>query len=126
MKSADERIHQAKGKLSNSSSCGREIRGVNLSLEFFFNKLKEEAPPFATWIIREKVGMSTRDDDPDNVVLPPHITKRGCYARWCYSQGWKVHFKSMAKSILKLLDEYEKRPIEPCDEDGVSLWPPES
>ena len=120
MKSADERIHGAKGKIDHVSSRGKEMREVNLSLDSFFDLLKDEALPFATRIIRDEVGMSARDDDPDDVLLPPNITKRGCYVRWCYSRGWKVQFKGTGRSILKSPDDYEKRPVE------ALLWPPES
>ena len=33
---------------------------------------------------------------------------------------------STAKTIYRTTKEYEKRPFEAVDEDGVSLWPPES
>ena len=57
-------------------------------------------------------------------MLPPHVTKHGCYAKWCYLRGWKIEKKSHALTIYRNTKDYTKRSYEEADEDGVSLWPP--
>mmetsp|Transcript_29631 Transcript_29631/g.43117 ORF Transcript_29631/g.43117 Transcript_29631/m.43117 type:complete len:202 (+) Transcript_29631:254-859(+) len=65
--------------------------------------------------------MITRDDNPDEVSLPPHLTKHRCYANWCWEQGWKVSMKSRAQTMYQALSNYEQRPND--DEAEVPLWP---
>jgi len=118
-----ERVHALAGKSNLESSRGKQMQEVYDSLDTFFTLLLEDGLPFATRIIRDETGLTTRDDDPDDVVLPPHITKHGCYARWCFLRGWKIEKKSAAKTIYRAVKEYTKRPYEDDDEDGISLWP---
>ena len=125
-KEPSARAHALNGKGGASSSRGKEMAEVNESLKLFFEELSEEGLPFATRIIRDETGMTTRDDEPDAVTLPPHITKRGCYEKWCFSRGWKITKRSTAKTIYKSSKDYMPREIEAEDEDGISLWPPGS
>ena len=71
--------------------------------------MRHEGVPFAARIIREEFGLTTRDDDPDEVCLPPHLTKHRCYANWCYKRGWKVAKYSKAQSIYKPTPEFDPR-----------------
>jgi hypothetical protein len=48
---------------------------IHQSMSEFFLELAGQGTPFATRIIREETGMTLRDDNIDEVVLPPHITK---------------------------------------------------
>ena len=66
------------------------MKGIHESLKLFFTELLEEGLPFATWIIRNETDMTTPDDNPDDVMLPPRITKRGCYKKWCYRSPKQV------------------------------------
>ena len=65
-----------KDKLGDLSSRGKNIKEIYNSLNVFFLVLATEGLPFATRIIHEETGMTLRDDDPDEVVLAPHITKQ--------------------------------------------------
>ena len=38
---------------------------------------------FATRLIQEVMGLTMRDDNPDDVALLPHIPMHQCYAMWC-------------------------------------------
>ena len=114
-------IHAGIGRTGDDSSRGKHNLEIYYSLNIFFTELKQEALPFATRIIREETGTTTRDDDPDDLVLPPHISKHQCYARWCYSRGWKVEKLSSAKTQYKPVSEYAPRPHD--DDDDVPLWP---
>lgn len=101
------------------SSRGKAYEPVYRSLDEFFTELAKEGLPFATRIIREETGMTTRDDNVDEVVLPPHESKHRCYARWCYTMGWIVQKKSTAKTIYKKCEDYKERPND--DDDEVPL-----
>lgn len=117
------RAEQLTGRMELESNKGKANAEIYDSLHIFFTELKLEALPFATRIIRDETGTTTRDDDPDDLVLPPHISKHSCFARWCYLRGWKVEKKSSAKTIYTPVKEFTRRPFDDDDEDGVPLWP---
>jgi hypothetical protein len=63
--------------------------------------MKEEAEPIATGVVRELSGETTlRDADCDVDYLPPHVSKRSCYGRFCLNRGWLITStnKGVAKS----------------------------
>lgn len=91
------------------------------SLNAFFERLKDEAAPFPTKLIRSETGNVVRYDNPDEVALPPHYSKHRCYARWCWERGWIVTKKNSTLTIYNPVEEYEKRPHD--DDDDISLWP---
>eukprot|EP00957_Ditylum_brightwellii_P015066 1136749-Ditylum_brightwellii.AAC.1 len=73
------KAHSLKG-IKGAKSCRQKSYGkIYGSLDEFFERLKEEATPFATRIIREQTGTTTRDDNPDDVVLPLYMTKHKIY-----------------------------------------------
>eukprot|EP00957_Ditylum_brightwellii_P125365 9555023-Ditylum_brightwellii.AAC.1 len=63
--------HDNTEKHSNESSRGLGYREIYASLDDFFKQKNKEAAPFETRLIREEAGLLTRDDNSDNVVLPP-------------------------------------------------------
>eukprot|EP00957_Ditylum_brightwellii_P186642 14210170-Ditylum_brightwellii.AAC.1 len=65
--------------------------------------------------------MNLRDNDPDDIVLPPYMTKQSVYAQWCYSQGWKPTKKSSAKTIYNPVVLYLPRPFDDDKMDSVLL-----
>ena len=109
------------GKVGADTNRGRKFGEMDDSLHAFFIEVQSEGLPFATRIIREKTGLTTRDDDPDDVTLPPHMTKRRIYTRWCWSRGWKVEMKSRQKGIYCPSKEYSSRPHD--DDSEIPLWP---
>mmetsp|Transcript_15652 Transcript_15652/g.23710 ORF Transcript_15652/g.23710 Transcript_15652/m.23710 type:complete len:123 (+) Transcript_15652:348-716(+) len=80
---ADDHMHGLAGKPSNRC---KNLAEVHESLHNYFSSLKNEGIPFAKRVIREETGTMTRDDDPDAVCLPPHMSKRRCYASWCWER----------------------------------------
>ena len=114
-------IDRRTGMKEDESSRGKANVEIYASLNQFFTELKQEALPFATRIIRDETGTTTRDDDPDDLVLPPHISKHSCFARWCYSRGWKVQKKSSALTIYTPVSAFERRPHD--DDEFIPLWP---
>ena len=68
--------HGNTGKTGAENNRGKKYVAVQQSLHSFFTDLKEEGLPFATRMVREKTGLVTRDDDPNDVALPPHLSKR--------------------------------------------------
>ena len=114
-------VHSGIGKKGILSGRGKANIEVYQSLNIFFNELKQEALPFATRIIHDETGRTTRDDDPDDLVLPPHISKHQCFARWCYSRGWIVEKASSAKTSYKSLADFTPRPHD--DDEDIPFWP---
>ena len=116
-----------KGRTGVQSSRGKQNTiEVYESLQNFFTELKKEALlPFTTRIVHEKTSTTTRDDNPDNLVLTPHVSKHSIYARWCYLRGWKVTKKSSAKSTYHPVKDFEmmREYDDTDDDDGHALWP---
>ena len=102
------KMYLKKGKTGEQSSRGKQNIEVYKLLKTFFTELKKETLLFATRFVHEKTGTTTRDDNPDDLMLAPHVSKHSIYARWCYSRGWKVTKKNSAKSTYHLVkDSYE-------------------
>ena len=97
------KIYTQKGLSGGMSSRGKGYIKINQSITEFFLDLSGEGTPFAARIVCEATGMTLRDDNIDEVVLPPHITKRQCYARWCYERGWIIDKKNTATSVIPSL-----------------------
>ena len=125
------KLHEAKNKQvfrhAFKDRTGDETNRGIISLKWkpslieFFEKLKGEGVPFATRAVREETGTTLRDDNPDDVALPPHVTKRQCYARWCYEQGWIVKLINRSMGRYARTDQYDLRSND--DEAIVPLWP---
>lgn len=78
--------HKSKGKISNNKR--KFNTGYAQALKDHFELLKKEAEPVATGWVREKTGETTLRDANDEVLyLPPSMTKRGCYAKFCLERG---------------------------------------
>ena len=87
-------INAKRGKMGVLSSKGKANIELYVTLNSFFDELSNEGLLFSTRLVREDTGLTARDYDPDNVVLPLHISKHRCYARWCYQMVWMVEKKS--------------------------------
>lgn len=59
---------------------------VHESLYAFFEELKGEGDPFVMWSIREQAGLTTRDNNSNEVCQPPHMSRHRVYAHWCWSR----------------------------------------
>ena len=82
--------HKLTGKISNKK---RKFLGdFQEQLEEHFEELQREAEPIATRYVREVTGeTSLRDDQDDLLFLPPYLTVRGCYAKFCFEKrGVKI------------------------------------
>ena len=64
-----------------------------VTLNSLFGELANKGVPFATRLMWEDIGLTTCNDDPDDVLLPPHMSKHRCYSRWCYQMVWMVEKK---------------------------------
>jgi hypothetical protein len=73
--------------------------------------LKQEAEPIATCVVRELTGETNLRDDDDADYLPPSVSKRSCYGRFCLGRGWRVTSTNNG-TILK-------SPIEGMDQQQV-------
>eukprot|EP00957_Ditylum_brightwellii_P206254 15347570-Ditylum_brightwellii.AAC.1 len=96
------------------------------SMHEFLEEIQKDTLPFAMRIIRDKLGMNLRDDDPDDIVLPLCMMKHSVYAQWCHSKGWKLTKKSSYKTIYNPLSLHLPRPFDDDDDDDDEngLWPP--
>ena len=82
----------------------------------YLKRMKEEQGEVrATRLVREKTGLTTRDDEDDLVELPAHLSKRQVYKDFCFDRGWKVG--TTAKGSYGHIEDYEAREV-----DDV-LWP---
>ena len=68
-------INAKRGKMGVLSSKGKANIYLYVTLNSFFEKLANEGLPFATRLVQEKARLTTRNNDPDDVVLPPHMSK---------------------------------------------------
>ena len=111
-------VNKNRNKKGTESAWGKKNAEVNASMHEFLNDLKQNhSLPFATRLVRDETGLTTRDDDVDEVALPPNYSMRRCYELWCLSRGYKPTFKSSAKSIYNKINDYALREN---DEDD---WP---
>ena len=114
--------HALTNKTGSRSSKGKYAdKTYGPSLSIYFANLKEEGAPFATRQIRELAGLTYRDEDPDDVYLPPHMSKRRMYEKWCWEQGWIAKKKVRATSQYVNTEQYDKRPND--DDAEWPLWP---
>ena len=89
------------GKMGVLRSKGKANIELYITLNSFFDELANEGLPFSTRLVREETILTTRDNNPDNVLLQPHMSKHRCYARWCYQMGWMVAKKSKPKTTYE-------------------------
>ena len=113
--------HGLIGRTGAQSCKGKSYSEIDTALHEFFQALSKEGLPFATRLVRERVGLTTRDDNPDDVSLPPHFSKRQLYAKWCWSRGWMVVKKSTQKTSYASIKDFKPRPND--DDSEVPLWP---
>ena len=98
-----------------------KMRPSILQMHMFFGQLKADGSGFVTRLIRQMTGTTKRDNNLDTVVLPTHLRRRRCYARWCCEQGWKVVYKSQSTDTYAKPEVFQKRPNDDALE--VPLWP---
>ena len=77
-------LHGLVGRTGFNSNRGKGSVNWKISLDSFFEELKEISMPFATRIVRKETGTTKRDNNPNDVMLPPHLGKRKLYAKWCW------------------------------------------
>ena len=69
-KRPEDRVHKLKGRTADRSSRGKEMIDIHQSLDAYFEDLRQRGLPFATRVIRDEKGTTTRDDNVGDVVLP--------------------------------------------------------
>jgi len=94
--------HGLIGRESNRAKAAKE-RACKF-LQHLHNTEREER---ATRFVRTIAGLTTRDDNPDISELPSHMSKRRCWGRHCYKQGYvikvddKGNFGSMSNYTVR-------------------------
>ena len=66
--------HALTGLVGVSCNRNKGRKGMYDSIHEFLTKLKDEAAPFSTRYIRDETGQTTRNDDINQVYLPPHYS----------------------------------------------------
>ena len=66
--------HALTGLVGVSCNRNKGRKGMYDSIHEFLTKLKDEAAPFLTRYIRDETGQTTRNDDINQVYLPPHYS----------------------------------------------------
>ena len=113
------KVHGLRGKMGSLSSKGKGNVEIYDSLHHFFTDLEKEGLPFATRIVREETGLTTRDDYLNTVTLPPHVSRYKCYEKWCFQRGWKAVKSCTAKNNYAKMSEFTPR--EHDDDELVPL-----
>jgi len=89
---ANSIIHQH-GLIGKTSNRQKEFNEqVKNNLDDYFLTLEMLASPTSTRFVREQTRTCLRDDDDGGKVveLPPYLSKRKLYRRFCNEQGWEV------------------------------------
>ena len=105
--------HKLTGRPSNKRR--RFLQDFEEQLTEHFEELKREAEPIATRYVREITGeTSLRDDNDELLFLPPYLTVRGCYAKFCFEKrGVKISTTNkgaVKKSPAKTGDDVQSVP----------------
>ena len=78
-----EPLHGSKGNSNTQISKLKET-----GLREFFDDIKEQAAPISTRVVRLETGIELRDNT-DLIELPPYVSRRSLYRRYCEDRGWK-------------------------------------
>ena len=116
-----EFIDRRKRKIGVLSNKGKAYEEVYESMNLFFLELQEEVLPFATRIVRDITGLITRDNNPDDILLPPYLSKHKCYARWSMRVDGLHSEKNTANTSYESCYKFKDYPND--DDDKVSPWP---
>ena len=68
-------INAKRGKMGVPSSKGKANIELYVTLSSFFDELANEVLPFATILVQEETGLTARDNELDDVLLPTHMNK---------------------------------------------------
>ena len=68
-------IKAKRGKIGVLSIKGKANIELYVTINSFFHELANEGLPFAAILVREETVLTNCGNDPDNVVLPPHMRK---------------------------------------------------
>jgi hypothetical protein len=94
--------HGLVGKPSNNSTVLSETID---ELRAFFKEIKDFCDIVPMRFVREKTGLTTRDDGEKALTLPPYWSKQGLFSRWCYEHGWNVTTTSKGQvTTVKQMD----------------------
>ena len=68
-------INVKRGKMDVLSRKGNSNIELYVTLNSFFDEISNEGLLFAKRLVREDTGLTTHNDDPEDVVLPTHMRK---------------------------------------------------
>lgn len=112
--------HALKGREPNNKR--KWNQDFDEDLAEHFESLRKEAEPFATSFVREKTGETTlRDANEKLEMLPPSLSKRSCYARFCLERGWKI-FQTNKGNIKKEAVEGRTQQTTPSLASYCAFW----
>ena len=68
-------INTERVKVYLLSSKGKANIELYVTIHLLFDDIANEGSLFATRLVQEETGLTARDDDTDDVVLPPYMRK---------------------------------------------------
>ena len=68
-------INAKRGKMDVLSSKGKAKVELYVTLNSFFDELVNERITFSIILVQEETRLTTRNNNPNNVVLPPNMSK---------------------------------------------------
>jgi hypothetical protein len=85
---------------------------IHEDISLLMEEIQQFAEPIAASYVRDTLlqhkSAAGSNIDPDAVYLPPHWSKRGLYARYCFERGWKIMLHQPQTIITKeLCDDSE-------------------
>eukprot|EP00957_Ditylum_brightwellii_P187808 14300049-Ditylum_brightwellii.AAC.1 len=112
--------HAFKGQTGENINRGKGSVGWRVSLEAFFEALKEETTPFATRVVCEQTETTYMDENPNDVMLLVYMGKHKVYSQWCWERGWIITRKRTAIGKVNPISEFGQRPHD--DEAEEPSW----
>jgi len=105
--------HGLKGRVGAASNKSTEVDSLVREdvIEYLEDLSLSYGEPRATVVVRTLTGVSLRNSDNEIIELPPFLSKRKIYARFCYSRGFVAVNGPRGKITV------EKRTDEMCDVD---------
>ena len=96
------------------------------TLDIFFTTIKELSEPVATLVVRKKTEtttkMSLKQDEIGTYYLPPFLSKRRLYERYCFESGHVAKRNSFDKYVFEDRNDPEWKEDEDIIMEVFSWW----
>jgi len=95
--------HGLKGRTGQESNKSQELDALVKEdvIEYLQDLADAYGEPRATVVVRTLTGAELRNEDTNVLELPPFLSRRKIYARFCYSRGWIVKIDHKGKVVME-------------------------